>query len=277
MTSNIIGTKIYDKVFYINLDRRPDRRKNMENIIKNLGYENITQRIQAIDGKNLDFDNMDQNIITFNGILDAQDKELIVGIPLTKGAIGCAMSHRNVWEIIAYDNSIQSALILEDDINVDKNYHDKIRSYLPYIPKDFEILFLGYSPATIKYNNEQFNDLFIKCDKAYGLFGYILTKKGAQKLLKLFPITLQIDTEMHKMYPYMKAYVIKPKYRIIFSEPSEDFKGFGTDIQIREGFLGNFYNYDSPVDKLMYILFVVLIIIICVMIVLIVYVNFYHK
>lgn len=278
---------LYDTIFYINLDKRTDRRSHMEKLIKNIGYEKITKRIQGVDGLILDINNVSHNIITNEGKADALNEKLHVYVPLTVGAIGCALSHRNIWNIIANDDNINSALILEDDIDIDNEYHTKLQTYIPYIPDDFEILFIGYHPTSIEHNKVSVNNLLLKCNKVFGLFGYILTKKGAKKLLNIFPISYQIDTEMSKAYTDMNAYIVKPDYRIIFSEPSEIAVKFGTDIQKRDNIKKNIesfsniinndnlnnnnYNNNCNNNNLMFILFIFFIL--CLAIVLIIYSN----
>ena len=226
---------MFSKIFYINLDRRQDRDENMKNIINKLNLQNKTVRIPAVDGKKLDLDNIPTNIITKEGINDAKNKNLRVGVPLTSGAIGCALSHRNVWKKIV-DENIDSALILEDDVRIDPDFHKKMDYYKKYCPNSYDVIFLGYSPATIKYITASINDIFVRSNKVYGLFGYIVSRKGAEKLLKIFPIRYQIDTEMHRNFSSIDAYLVKPDYRIITSDISEDSKQFGTDIQVRENF-----------------------------------------
>ena len=105
-----------------------------------------------------------------------------------------------------------------------------------HIPKDYDILFLGYHDTSIKYFYGQLSDWYQKADKVYGLFGYIVTNQGAQKLMDIFPITFQIDTEIPYNFDKINAYVVSPKKRIVFSDQSSIYTKFGTEIQVREHF-----------------------------------------
>src|SRR5271154_1244753 len=100
-----------DGIFYINLDRRPDRNANVQKLLKQFDIQHISQRISAVDGSVLNLDLIPDTIISKQGIRDAKDSTKNTGIPLTPGAIGCAMSHMYVWKQIIKQN-LNSTLIL---------------------------------------------------------------------------------------------------------------------------------------------------------------------
>lgn len=214
---------IFDKIIYINLDRRPDRNLNVIEQLKKIGFENITERFSAIDGKKLDLNNINSNIITQTGI-DFAKKSEIIYTHLTVGAIGCAMSHRAIYQKII-DENINSCLILEDDITIDDGFNEKIKYIENQILNiDYDLFFLGFHPGTTYDETNKFNSI-------YGLFGYIVTKSGAKKLLDLFPITYQIDTEISRNTDKINIYGVKYSDRIILSDQSQYSYKFGTDIQ----------------------------------------------
>ncbi|VBB17727.1 glycosyltransferase family 25 [Yasminevirus sp. GU-2018] len=249
-------TKIndFDRIFYINLDRRPERDSNVKAQLKNAGLLQIAERVSAVDGSKLDLD-MVKPIITKKGVDDALGQTNAFGISLTRGAIGCAMSHRSIWIRIRDDPEVKSALILEDDIDIDRDFIRKFNKYRRFVPLNYDVLFLGYHPASMKYFSKDENQAFVRSEKVYGLFGYIVTKQGAEKLLKMFPISEQVDTALYKcVNKYgVNAYLLKPELRLITSEPSEVAKKFGSDIQqIKEGFPS-----DSVVTDMTYLLIVV--------------------
>lgn len=252
-----------DRIFYINLDKRPERNHNVRSELNKHNLLNITERVPAVDGSQLNLDAIPEMVITSDGIGNAKSNTKCVGISLTPGAIGCAMSHRKIWLKIRDDPSIQSALILEDDIQLDKDFMNKLKYYLNNA-REYDVIFIGYHPATLKYvhmsdvgnlwsdtlNN---HDIFRAASKVYGLFGYIVTKTGATKLLKIFPITDQIDTEMSNKLGHfgVKTILVKPDLRIVSSEPSEIATTFGTDIQvksatseIKENFTTEYFAFD---------------------------------
>jgi glycosyl transferase family 25 len=254
--------KIFNKIYYINLDRRPDRNEHMKNIMKENDFN--AERIPAVDGSKLNLDNV-TNTVTDKGLNDAKNIHQKVYTPLTPGAIGCAMTHRNIWQKIV-DENIPNALILEDDIRVNfgNNKLQKISENMPY----YDILFLGYNDCVFKYFITSVNDQFIRTTMVAGLYGYAVSKQGAQKLLKLFPISLQLDSEISKKLKTFNAYLVKPDYRIIFSDPSENAIEFGTDIQVRDYdyFMDNNKNMVKTSNVILQIFLFLFVIFICVIV-----------
>lgn len=246
---------LIDSILYINLKRRPDRDKHMRELLKTVQLTKIT-KIEAIDGKTLIRENINNNDITSEGINDAFDNNQKIYIPLTIGAIGCALSHKKCYQYII-DNNIDCCLILEDDVQLDPNFNNLLKCLLNEIPKNFDIFALGHSSTPKCDPNFIPTDTFYKTSKFYGLFGYIVSNKGAQKLLNIFPITKQIDTEISNNLDRINAYVLfKP---IIFSEPSSTTTKFGTDIQIRE----KFNNQNQNQNNYYYYLWIFLLLLIC--------------
>ena len=94
----------------------------------------------------------------------------------------------------------------------------KIVNIYKYAPQNFDILFLGYHDTSIKYIYKIINKYIEQASSVYGLFGYIVTQSGAKKLLDMFPITKQIDTEISMSLSHIDAYVVAPEYRLIFSD-----------------------------------------------------------
>lgn len=228
-----------DSILYINLKRRPDRDKHMRKLLDNNQLTNIT-KIDAIDGKELIPENISNNDITLEGINDAYNNSQQLYIPLTVGAIGCALSHKKCYQYII-DNNIERCLILEDDVRLHPDFNNLLNNLLDEIPEDFDIFALGHSstakvdPKFIPTHN------FYKTSKFYGLFGYIVSNKGAYNLLNIFPITKQMDTEISNNLDTINAYVLHNS--IIFSDPSSTTTLFGTDIQIRNNDNIEHFNY----------------------------------
>lgn len=96
-------------IFYINLDKRIDRNLHITHELERLQLS--AQRLAAVDGKRLtktdkEFVNEDSFILTMKR-------------PIRNGEIGCAASHRAIWKRMV-DENIEFAMVLEDDIILDK-------------------------------------------------------------------------------------------------------------------------------------------------------------
>jgi nucleoside-diphosphate-sugar epimerase len=78
--------------------------------------------------------------------------------------------------------------------------------------------------------------IHISTDEVYG---YIINKKAASKMIDVFPITLQVDTEISTVFPKLKVYTLIQSERIILSDDSSLDSQFSTDIQRRDDILSN--------------------------------------
>ena len=239
-----------NKIYYINLDRRTDRYEHINNELKKINYTGPIERISAIDGKTLNINNLPNTLITNDGKNDALDKNKGLYYILTPGATGCALSHLNIYnKIIDEINDDNYVLILEDDITIDNNFMNKLNDYINKMPQ-FDILFLGYHMHSNSEENK--NKVYGKPGKIWGLFGYLINKKAAIEIKKIFPLRYQIDTEMPKIFNKLSVFYLKDK--LITSDESQIINSkFGTDTQIREDFKNTNHN-----NFLLFILLIIL-------------------
>lgn len=204
----------------INLNRRPDR---WQNFLKQANKENFAKftRFQAIDGKELTAKPGLSGAQTSN--IDDLQKNLFPNwlrktIPPKIGEIGCLLSHYKLWEHIVQTN-LERLFIMEDDAKLVDNFIDHLsdlESYLKVENIDYDILFIGYhyNNDFIKENNIQINEIndkpivtleemrnkklnkekeILNLHKESDLFsyhgggtqGYIITQKGAQKMINI--------------------------------------------------------------------------------------------
>ena len=146
ISSQKLINKINVPVYYINLDRSPQRQKFMEDQFKLYNITNY-KRIVGVDGKQLNNilkDNINGTIFT-NNYHD-----------LTKNEVGCLLSHLKAIKT-AYDNNLDQVLILEDDCSLDLMvfWEDNIISLLNKLNKpDWEIFQL-YTGNCIDFNSKK--------------------------------------------------------------------------------------------------------------------------
>lgn len=168
------------KSFYINLDRRQDRRDHIESTLPFL-----CERSPAVDGQSLELNPLVKKIFpNLNKI--------------TKAEAACAMSHYMIWKTLLNDESSDNYLILEDDVVFEKGFTtfwNHGQSLL--LPKDYSLIYLGgcqpwnkpqYHKCLKRYN-DCFNRIkktdFFQPDSHYwhmNASSYILSKKGAKVL-----------------------------------------------------------------------------------------------
>jgi GR25 family glycosyltransferase involved in LPS biosynthesis len=218
---------MFTKIFYINLDRRPDRDEHMKSELGKLNFNCEIERVSAVDGKLLDLNSV-KELLTRKAFKTASNPpKYVLSETMTKGAVGCALSHRKVCLNILNGNH-EHVLVLEDDIYLHENFNDKIKEYINNAPPDYDIVYLGYH---CNPKGKIINEYYKKpTENIYGTFGFIFNKNAAKKLVDMFPIDKQIDSEIEKIYPYINVYFLCEDKKLIHSEGSI-LSNFGTDIQ----------------------------------------------
>ena len=170
-------------IIFIVLENHKNRLNNVKNIIKNehLGKYSL---FNAIDGNTLNFDNLNQsNRITRHAINK-----------LKPGVIGCSLSHITVWEKFIRGDT-NSLIILEDDIDICNNFNNKVSLLYHNLPLDYDICYLEVREnLDSAFKCKPINKYLMEGAPQYGTIGYIISKKGAQKLIKYCtPIDNAID------------------------------------------------------------------------------------
>lgn len=166
------------KAVYINLDHRQDRDEFMKG---SLPFE--AERVSAVNGNDL---SLTPEIEKLFG--DSLKK-------LSKGEVGCILSHYYLWQRLVMDNSSSSYLILEDDAVFKDNFVEEWNTkYAEALPKGFFIIYLGgsqpwnashyssvLSPHNPCYNNIKLNDHFSENDHYWHMTtsSYLLSKEAA--------------------------------------------------------------------------------------------------
>ena len=256
MENNIQSTKkknkpIFDliEIYIINLKRSNDRKIEFEK--NNSQYINKYNFYEAIDGNTLDINNIPDNIYDNKST------------GYTKGALGCAISHYNLWEKCSISN--KPFLILEDDVILNKDFKEHFRNVFKMLPENWDILQLSYNfDSLLCYNNtiyEQCNSIFNKTSMmqididnfinsqifptiaklkySFGMSAYIISPRGAKNLMeKCFPLNNRIiynmpflnnlkchtiDCMTNSIYKDINAYVCPIPF-IITPHISENYK-----------------------------------------------------
>lgn len=170
------------KYFWINIDNSIDRKEYMENQFNNYKIDNI--RISATTPSNLsDFIEDKEPYFCGNSCcLNNGCKDCIY-------EYCCSCSHLNAIKE-GYKSGDNFFIICEDDIYLP--FTINFQKLINEMPNDFEILqmmvldYEGNKFINSLYKNNKF---YIKFDESKRLFStgmYLITRKGASKLLKLF-------------------------------------------------------------------------------------------
>lgn len=204
----------------ISLNHRIDRRNHIE---IELFRNNVDYSFSdATNGEKLE--SMDLQYFTKNAYNN-----------LSKGSLGCAISHMKVWEKVAISKTSDLFLILEDDVILKQNFSLELNNLLSCIPIDFDIIFLGgfnNRPQDIEFFINE--SLFKSFNPRRGFYSYIINSESARKLINLVkPIDLiygGIDTFIGKLVRMKKlrAYQVFPSI-----------------VDVDYSFDSNIYNYSE--------------------------------
>jgi GR25 family glycosyltransferase involved in LPS biosynthesis len=183
------------KIYFINLDRRPDR---YEHFLKqchdnNIDYNKIT-RFRAIDGKTYEFNKEEKDM--FKNV-DYRTQNF------AKRIMGNQLSHYNILKEMV-DKNYNYIIIFQDDIQLRNDFISELEKVMNNVPENAEIIniafhkFASYNqfiPWDLKQRDEEkemakinindyvciLNDTVNPCS-----LGYIVTLKGAINLINYF-------------------------------------------------------------------------------------------
>jgi GR25 family glycosyltransferase involved in LPS biosynthesis len=236
-------------IFVISLQRSHDRKLYFDS--NNSKYMTKYTYWDAVDGKTIDISKLDETIFTRNSK------------KYSPGAVGCALSHLQLWEKCIELN--RPIVIMEDDVIVNYNFTKHLNNLMNnMLPKDWDIVQLSYNfDSVLSYNNtvyEQCNCIFnktsvtkndiskfvsskinttiAKLNYSFGAAAYIINPNGAKILKeKCFPLNntivnipflnnimcFTIDCMMNTVYKDISAYVTVIPF-VMTPHISEDYK-----------------------------------------------------
>ena len=174
----------FDKIYVINLKRRPDRlEKFFHGIAPYVIDINKIEVVEAVDGP---------------AVRPDLGKEA--------GKWGCTMSHKRIHKLIL-ERDDEKILVLEDDCEFFEGFEEKFTSSLEDLPSNWDMFYLGGNlwvpPVRIK------NDIH-KIVKCYTTHAYAVTKSFVENYHHLIEEHPIIDVQYSNLHGMMNAYVIHP-------------------------------------------------------------------
>ena len=162
------------KKYVISLENRPDRKQHFES--KNQHLEDW-EYFKAINGHNVTHEDMKRNGFRINH----KWRDGFKHRRITKGEVGCFLSHWQLWGKISRSEEI--GIVLEDDCILADNWDEN--RYLELMEQyEIDLLYLGYNenvPNQVRDTEE------IDCVRPwypYNTHAYVLSPAGAKKLLE---------------------------------------------------------------------------------------------
>lgn len=122
------------------------------------------------------------------------------GRPLSPGEIGCALSHQKIYELMLAED-IPLALVLEDDAALDADFAMRFAEVCAEVDwHSVDLLLLSHIQKYTAWGARRLatNRLLVRPLVAYNGNGYLLTRRGAERLLKqLRPLYQPADCWNH--------------------------------------------------------------------------------
>jgi glycosyl transferase family 25 len=155
-------------------------------------------------------------------LMTEKTKTRIHHYDLTRGAVGCYLSHLNIYKKLLESN-YKYTIVFEDDVIMAADFYERLLYGLSVIPDDWDILLLGVMCLKCDIEKD-----YIKINRFWGTHGYLIKKEGARKLIEYLdkPLSKQIDADLSLLIKrkLINVYGINPI--IVAQDPK-----FGSDIQ----------------------------------------------
>jgi len=183
----------FDKVYCINLERRPDRWDKVNIEFNRVGFDDVI-KFKAIDGKKLDTSKFKHNP------------------NLLLGELGVMETHINIITE-AKENKYSSVLILEDDVLFTDEING-LKDYMESVPDNWDMIYFGgnhiYGRPPIKVN-----DNIIKLNKTVALQCVAIRATVYDRILDLVKNrNKQIDGYYADLHPVINAYGFTPNMAV---------------------------------------------------------------
>jgi GR25 family glycosyltransferase involved in LPS biosynthesis len=160
-----------DNIYCINLEKRPDRRKE--------AYE--------------EFKKFDLDFEFFYGV---DGSELKVNSKIKPGHVGCVMSHLNMYRHLKEQDG-DIFMITEDDVVFDSDFISKYLDLVRHVPSDWHLLYFGGNHNGIPLNMVSPN--IHRLQKTYTTHCYVVKKEYLDILIGEFdtPAIFNSEVDVH--------------------------------------------------------------------------------
>ncbi|XP_030290464.1 procollagen galactosyltransferase 2 isoform X2 [Sparus aurata] len=192
--SPLLQDKIgFDEIFLINLKRRLERRTRMFKTMTALGlHPTLTD---AVDGKALNSSQLQALGIE----MMPHYKDPYSGRVLTRGEIGCFLSHHSLW-VQVLERGLDRVLVLEDDVRFEPRFKRRLQAIMEDIDKaqlDWDLIYVGRKRMQVQQPEQSVDGVnnLVVADYSYWTLGYALSQQGARKLLAADPFTRMLPVD----------------------------------------------------------------------------------
>ena len=210
------------KVYIINLENRIEKKNYMLEQIKNLDNTFDVEFFDAVDGNKLEeleeLEESYENGYKFNVLESWYDP--VTNRSLTKGEVGCALSHYTIWKKMV-DNNIDRAIIFEDDIGIPVDFVSTFNKLTSELPVDYDLFYLHRQQRT--KNETSYSENLTIANYSYWLCAYMISNNCAKKLINtvyldnLIPVDEYVPIMCDINYPHKQYSEIYKNYNKLTS------------------------------------------------------------
>ena len=221
---------VVERIHVINLDRQDERwrqvRRELSSVrdIEGRRLTEIARRISAVDARHHvdrpdeevqhDYSLADQLFVDPEPLPDSGRDACSLRIMMTGQEAAVARSHISVWKQVA-EGSLPYTLILEDDVYLRRGFaktFERLWAELKSHGSDpaFDLLYLSYKEARTGAEMAPVSRGILRPYRGlWHLSGYVLSKRGAQRLLDLLPVRGPVDLWMNHQFAKLEVLAIR--------------------------------------------------------------------
>lgn len=190
------------RCYVINLHKNPERIARFRKRYESSDIRAMRcHRFEAIDGNELTDEEFQEHVHprALRQMYETEaSKVRKKHYQITKGAVGCYLSHLSLYRKLLKDPHADQYLIFEDDAMFKTNLLELISHKMDEVPNDWDMVVFG----AIRESGNMAGFDTIKINTFWGLCCYVINKKGAEKITREFErkkIDMQIDSVMTVM------------------------------------------------------------------------------
>ena len=211
LVSNFINES-FDKIYCLNLKRRPDRWSQCEAIFKQHNLNVF--RFGAIDGTTLNSNEIKR--------IKNKNKSNVSHYP---GHVGCNLSHLSILKH-ARENQYNNIMVLEDDVELHPLFNTHFENYFKQLPDDWIMCYLGGNYLNIDTNSGLTTSMpsdpqghmvklnIRECKNLFTTTAYCLNKRGIDiysKELESNNCLLAVDECYSLLQEKYSIYIFEPR------------------------------------------------------------------